>query len=161
MLKKRILAALLAMCMLTIMMPMALAATITTPTGLQWVMQAGTIDQVFTDSSYGSADLSVYPGDMLWNRVSNGTNSYYVELLKDGAVVDSSRHNFSAMDISPQLSIGMFREAPRESGNYTFTVKVLGNGAGLDDSSVATSPVWTYSAPAAQLSTPTRSKAFS
>ena len=155
MLKKRILAALLAMCMLTIMMPMALAATITTPTGLQWVMQAGTIDQVFTDSSYGSADLSVYPGDMLWNRVSNGTNSYYVELLKDGAVVDSSRHNFSAMDISPQLSIGMFREAPRESGNYTFTVKVLGNGAGLDDSSVATSPVWTYSAPAAQLSTPT------
>ena len=155
MLKRRILAALLTICMLFVMMPIALAAPISTPTGLQWVMQAGTIDHVFSDPDSGPADLYVYPGDMLWDRVVDGTNSYYIELLRNGEVIDSSRIIFRSTEISPQLSDGMFCKEPRESGTYTFTVKALGNGQGLEDSAVATSPAWEYTAPSAQLATPT------
>ena len=151
--KKRMLSILLVACMMVVMIPAAFAAKVDTPTGLQWVTQEGSIGQ--GTSQGGTYQHIVYPGDIVWNRVENGSNKYNIEILLNGEVVDQTTHSFSATDTSPQLIVGMFRDQPRESGEYTFTLQALGDGNEYEDSETVTSGVFQYTRPSAQLATPT------
>lgn len=151
--KKRMLSILLAVCMVVVMVPAAFAVQVDTPTGLQWVTQEGSIGQ--GTSQGGTYQHIVYPGDIVWNRVANGSNKYNIEMLLNGEVVDQTTHSFSATDTSPQLIVGMFRDQPRESGEYTFTLQALGDGNEYEDSETVTSGVFQYTRPSEQLATPT------
>lgn len=147
--KKRLLSIFLAACMLVVLMPAALAVQLETPTGLQWVTEAGTIPQ--SDTSGQTYNKDVFPLDIIWNRVPNASNEYRVVLYKDGVQVDASNWYFTATNNSAQLSIDIFSNEPRESGTYTFTIQAKGDGQNYEDSAVATSEPIVYTAPAAQL----------
>ena len=152
--KKRMLSSLLALCMMLMMVPVAFAAeSLQAPTGLEWVAVEGTIPHTTTDGETYGAD--VYPWDIKWNRVENGTNRYEIWLIKDDYKLDSTTWSFDATDISTALAVDFFRMEPRESGIYKFTIQALGNGQDLEDGPTATSPEKTYTAPDAQLAYPT------
>lgn len=151
--KKRILSIILAVCMVVVMIPAAFAVQAEMPTGLAWVTEPGQLQKDFTDK--GSYMDDIFPGDVKWNRVENGSNEYEVVIYHDGTKVDETVWFFDATDISPILSVDVFRIEPRESGTYTFTVKALGNDQDITDSEIATSAAYEYQRPAAQLETPT------
>ena len=140
--KKRLLALVLSVCMLAAMMPAAFAAEpLPAPTGLQWITQE-TGDH--------------YPWDFQWNRVENSANEYDVNLYgPDNTIIAETVWEFDATDTSPVLMAEMFREEPRESGEYYFTVQALGDEQTWTASPVATSLKRTYTAPSAQLAIPT------
>ncbi len=147
--KKRMLSILLVACMMVVMIPAAFAVQLTTPTGLEWVTEAGTIEQI--GSNGAQYTKSIYPFDIVFNSVPNAANEYRVVLYKDGVEVDGSNWYFAAGNSASQLSIDMFSNEPRESGTYTFTVQARGDGQNYEDSAVATSAPIVYTAPAAQL----------
>ena len=151
--KKRMLSILLAVCMVVVMVPAAFAAQVDAPTEYYWVTETGSIDQ--TTSGGGSYAHTVYPGDIVWNRVQNGSNEYAIKILRNGEVVDETTHSFSATETSEKLFVGMFRSEPRESGAYTFTLQALGDGNQYEDSETVTSAAFEYVRPSAQLATPT------
>lgn len=152
--KKRMLSILLVACMMVVMIPAAFAVQLETPTGLQWVTEAGTIEQIGSNGK--PYEKNIYPFDMIWNRVPNAANEYRVVLYKDGVQVDASNWYFAANNSAAQLSIDIFSDEPRESGTYTFTVQAKGDGQNYEDSAVATSEPIVYTAPAAQLGQATR-----
>ena len=149
--KKRLLSLALLVCMLATMIPVAFAAQVSTPTGLEWCKTKSTIDSVSSDRPDESYPQDIFPWDIVWNRVANGSNEYDIKIYKDGTLVDKSKWTFSATDISQQLAVDLFRTLPRESGMYTFTVQALGDGQNLTDSEIATSEALEYTAPSAQL----------
>ena len=152
--KKRLLALALSICMLTVMIPAAFAAEqLPATTGLEWVEEAGTIQHQTTDGT--TSNTHVFPWDIKWDRVANGTNSYDIYLYKDNTEIDSTTWSFDATDISPAFAVDFFRMEPRESGTYYFTIQALGDGQDLADGPVATSAKKTYTAPDAQLAYPT------
>nr|WP_302666485.1 S-layer homology domain-containing protein [uncultured Agathobaculum sp.] len=151
--KKRILSTLLAICMVVVMIPAAFAVQVSTPENYYWVTTPGKISMIASNGVSYMKD--VFPGDMVWDRVENGSNEYYIELYRNGQKVDQTKHIFSLTEQSKQLSIEMFREVPRESGTYTFTLKALGDGKEYEDSDVVTSDAFEYTRPATQLTAPT------
>ena len=153
--KKRMLSMLLAVCMLVIMIPAAFAAQVTTPTGLFWNDREQEIWSGVNNGDGTPINHLIYPWDMVWDRVENGSNDYYVALYKDGELIDSTTWSFSSVKQPNQLDVDMFRTLPRESGTYTFSITAKGDGQSWEDSEVATSASKVYTAPAVQLPAPT------
>ena len=153
--KKRLLSLALSVCMLAAMIPAAFAAQVSAPTGLEWCEEASTIDYVTSDDPASNGKRNIFPWDIVWNRVEDGSNQYDIKIYKDGTLIDESDWSFDATDISGQFAVDMFRILPRESGTYTFTIQALGDGQDLTDSEIATSEAKEYIAPSAQLATPT------
>ncbi len=149
--RKRLLSVFLSLCMTLTMVPVAFAAQVSPPTGLEWCKIKSTIDYVTSERPNEPVPVNIFPWDVVWNRVADGSNEYDIKIYKDGTLVDKSKWSFSATDISKQLSADLFRALPRESGTYTFTVQALGDGQNLTDSEIATSEALEYTAPSAQL----------
>lgn len=106
--KKRMLSMLLAVCMLVIMIPAAFAAQVTMPTGLFW---NDTEREIWSGINHGDGtpiNHLIYPWDMVWNRVENGSNDYYVALYKDGELIDSTTWSFSSVEKPNQLDVDSF-----------------------------------------------------
>ena len=153
--KKRLLSLVLSVCMLAAMIPAAFAVQVSTPTGLEWCEAASTIDYATSDDPASNGTRNIFPWDIVWNRVKDGSNQYDIKIYKDGTLIDESDWSFDATDISEQFAVDVFRILPRESGTYTFTIQALGDGQDLTDSEIATSEAKEYIAPSAQLATPT------
>ena len=84
--KKRILSTLLAICMVVVMIPAAFAVQVSTPENYYWVTTPGKISMIASNGVSYMKD--VFPGDMVWDRVENGSNEYYIELYRNGQKVD-------------------------------------------------------------------------
>lgn len=148
--KKRLISTALALCMVLAMMPAAFAAS-SAPTGLEWVQEPGEIQKEFTDG--GNYPEKIYPGYVTFDRIADGSNVYKIEFFKDGEEVAQSTYHYQATDKSAKCAAALFVEEPRESGDYKFTVQMVENDQ-VEESEVATSEVWHYEAPEAQLAPP-------
>ena len=153
--KKRLLSLVLSVCMLAAMIPAAFAVQVSTPTGLEWCDTPSTIEHVTTTFPNQPSSEEIFPWDIVWNRVENGSNRYNIIIYKDGTLIDEADWSFDATDISEQLAVDLFRQLPRESGTYKFTIQALGDGNEYTDSAIATSVEKAYTAPSEQLATPT------
>lgn len=153
--KKRLLSLVLSVCMLAAMIPAAFAVQVSTPTGLEWCDTPSTIEHVTTTFPNQPSSEEIFPWDIVWNRVENGSNRYNIIIYKDGTLIDEADWSFDATDISEQLAVDLFRQLPRESGTYKFTIQALGDGNEYTDSAIATSVEKVYTAPSEQLATPT------
>ena len=110
--KKRLLSLALSVCMLAAMIPAAFAVQVSTPTGLQWCVEESSIDHTTTDRPDQISSEEIFPWDIVWNRVENGSNRYNIIIYKDGTLIDEADWSFDATDISEQLAVDLFRQLP-------------------------------------------------
>ncbi|HJA37288.1 MAG TPA: S-layer homology domain-containing protein [Firmicutes bacterium] len=153
--KKRLISTALALCMVLAMMPVGFAAQLPAPTGLKWATE--TTDIKITDFTDPDQEIhtTLYPGDLMFDWVENGSNEYEITYYRDGEEVERATHHWGADVMMSPLTLEDFRYLPRESGTYTFSVRAVGDGNEIEDSEVAISPEWVYTAPEAQLGTAT------
>ena len=151
--KKRILPTLLAICMLIAMAPSAFAVQVSTPSEYYWATEPSTVPQILPDGS--TYDHDVYPGDIVWKCVENGSNQYNLCIYLGNQAIGRTTYSGSATEKSGYYIAGDFRSQPRESGNYTFTLQALGDGNAYTDGEIVTSMEFSYVRPEAQLDTPT------
>lgn len=133
----------LALC-LGLAVPALAAGKLSTPTDLAWGGEdcsADTMSWRLGENSAGYVRQVIYRND----RIVNDTYGYY-----EGEFWDDS-------PISESLSwVLAFEGIPMESGTYYFTVQNVTDwdSTSANNSAVATSPKWTYTAPAAKLAAP-------
>lgn len=153
--KKRLISTALTLCMVLAMMPVGFAAQLPAPTGLKWATE--TTDITITDFTDPDQEIhmTLYPGDLMFDWVENGSNEYEITYYRDGEEVERTTYHWGADVMTSPLTLEDFRYLPRESGAYTFSVRAVGDGKEIEDSEVAISPEWVYTAPEAQLGTAT------
>lgn len=142
--KKRFVAIALILALAVTLCPAALAAgKLSTPTGLAWGWEFGFTDQIFWNFGENTASIVrivIYKDD----RQLLQTETDYEEDLSNTEMSDHLSYLLAEADL------------PMESGVYRFTVQNIAalNADSDDDSDVATSSQWTYTAPDAQLAPP-------
>jgi hypothetical protein len=153
--KKRFLSVLLAVCMVLTLLPataMAAATKLDTPANLQWITE-----QTQITVNTAKQERTVYPGDVVWDAVSGGTNKYKITIYdSENQPVYTTTANFGATDKDSKFTVNPFEEGNLtfSSGTYTFGVTALGDSQTTSDSEEARSSAFTYTKPAAKLAAP-------
>lgn len=116
-----------------------------TPTDLQWGMEYRRTQDENGEWQYTTAEV---PGMISWRNQEPCQNYFEVCIYaEDGKKVLHGTWE----DERVYMSVNDFLFSGLESGAYYFTVQALGDGTKYTDSDVATSDLWTYTAPEAQL----------
>ncbi|WP_343252351.1 dockerin type I repeat-containing protein [Ligaoa zhengdingensis] len=117
-----------------------------TPTDLQWGMEYRCTQDENGEWQYTSAEV---PGMISWRNQEPYQDRFEVCIYtEDDEKVGDTRWR----GVQEYLkSDDLFLLSDLESGAYYFTVQALGDGTKYTDSDVATSDLWTYTAPEAQL----------
>ena len=115
--KKRFLSVLLAVCMVLTLLPataMAAATKLDTPANLQWITEQTQITVNTTKQ-----ERTVYPGDVVWDAVSGGTNKYTGEVYnntsdttRDKKQCTSTTDKQNAEIVLPLLQSEMGQQGP-------------------------------------------------
>lgn len=135
--RKRCFAAVLVLALMAGLCPAVLAAgKLSTPTDLSWADNYGT---------------------MLWDEGDNHTGFFRLAVYKDDRLLEQLETYF---DVGGTYDLSLFlaeNSLPMDNGVYHFTVQniVDMDATSDDDSDVAVSPKWTYTAADAQLAAPT------
>lgn len=135
--KKRVFAAALLIALAVALCPAAVATgKLSTPTGLAWEGDCGI---------------------MVWDPGDNYTGIFQLTVYKDGSLLAQEDVDCSGSQVVDLNFFLAGNSVPLDSGVYYFTVQsIVDFGShSEDDSDVAVSPKWSYTAPDAQLAPPT------
>ena len=115
-------------------------------------------DRIKTDE-YGNEYVDC-PGMMYWSVDDDNQRRYRLDLFKQdpesGNVLLETIEEWKVSNEGGFESNFRFLWTPRESGDYFFAVRAIGDGTIYADSDTAQSNVWTYETPEKQLSQPGR-----
>ena len=147
--RKRLFAALTALCLTLALLPTAAsasAAKLAAPASCQCYTVAQQV--TFTNGWY-----QVYPGTLTWKAVTGATH-YRLTLYRDGKQIDTVT-SYDTGYVEHDPSSDFFGNEDRESGTYVFGVAALGDGTTASDSAETKSAAWVYTKPSAKLAVPT------
>lgn len=139
-----------------LMLALALALGLTAP-----ALAAGKLSTP-TDLAWGGKDYSA--DTMSWNFGENSLGIVHLVVYRNNQIVYDGYGDYGTSDYpgSESLSWALaFDGTPMESGTYHFTVQnITGFHAtsSSNNSAVATSPKWTYTAPSARMAAPSDPK---